>query len=178
MLSSLFGKQDRERVLPGHSTRELTDAKKRCKGELCAAIYLYDDSVFILSAIAGHTEAGEAVVLDVDVSDEALGETLCDKLIEYEPNDRRERPSHPVRDWAVFRASGARSGRGFEERSFYGYVRTINTAIRIDVTPRKTNHPEIRASCSLSNGQSHSSIGAAVRRAFEASKILRQAGKV
>ena len=178
MLSSLFGKQEKERVLAGHSTRELTDAKKHCKSELCAAIYLYDDSVFILSAIAGSTEDGEPVVLDVDVSDEALGETVCDKLIEYELHERRGRPSHPVRDWEAFKASGARSGRGFEERSFYGYVQTINTAIRIDVTPRKTNHPEISVSCSLSNGQPHTSIGAAVRRAFEASKTLRQAGKV
>ena len=178
MLSSLFGKQEKERVLPGHSTRELTDAKKRCKCELCAAIYLYEDSVFILSAIAGHSEFGEPVVLDVDVSDEALGETVCDKLIEHEPEPRGERPTHPIRDWEVFKASGARSGRGFEERSFYGYVQTINTAIRIDVTPRKTNHPEISVSCGLSNGQPHSSIGAAVRRAFEAAKILREAGKV
>lgn len=178
MLSSLFGRQQQERVLAGHSTRELTDAKKRCKSELCAAIYLYDDSVFILTAIAGYTEHGEPVVLDVDVSDEALGETVCDKLIEYDSDERREPLSHPVRDWAAFQASGARSGRGFEERSFYGYVQTINTAIRIDVTPRKTNHPEISASCGLSNGQPHSSIGAAVRRAFEAAKILREAGKV
>ena len=178
MLSSLFGKQDPERVLEGHSTRELTDAKSRSKAELRAAIYLYDDSVFILSAIAGNTEAGEAVVLDVDVSDDALGETVCDKLIEYEPKERPDRSSHPVRDWEAFKASGARSGRGFEERSFYGYVQTINTAIRIDVTPRKTNHPEISASCSLSNGQPHSSIGAAVRRAFSAAKILRKAGKI
>ena len=178
MLSSLFGKQEQERVLAGHSTRELTDAKQRCKCELRAAIYLYDDSVFILSAIAGNTEFGEAVVLDIDVSDESLGETVCDKLIEYEPDERPNKSSHPIRDWEAFKASGARSGRGFEERSFYGYVQTINTAIRIDVTPRKTNHPEISASCSLSNGQPHSSIGAAVRRAFAAAKILRKAGKI
>ena len=178
MIRDFFSKREDKRVLPGHSTRELTDVAKKARSELRAAMYLYNDSVFIVSAIAGNTEYGEPEILDVDVSDEALGEAVCDQLLQFRVNELADPPSHLLQDWAVFRVSGARSGRAFNEASFYGFVQTINTSIRVDVSPRQSNHPELAVSAYFPNGWSHQAMGASIRRAFDGVRTLRAAREI
>ena len=168
-----------ERVLPGHSVREITDRKKKLGSELYAAAYLYRDETFILSAISDITEYGELSIFETDVSNDELGQTLCDKLIAY--RTRRISASNPkarYEGWAAYQASGAKSGRAFEENSIFALVKTVNTAICIHASPRLSNHPELEALISLSNARAHTEIGAGLRRAIDAAKALRAAGLV
>lgn len=176
MLRDLFKKRTQPRVLSDRSTRELTDRKKRLRSELCASVYLYKDSKFIVCSIAGSTEQREPTVLDVSEPDEVLGLTLCDKLLEFQPREDPDRPERKLEDWAAYVASGAKSGRAFESNSIFVYVATINTAIRIEAAPRITNERELKALCTVTNSQSHSEIGAAVRKAVKAAQLLRGAG--
>ena len=176
MLRDLFKKRTQTRVLPDRSTRELTDCRERFRTELCASIYLYKDEKFIVCSIAGNTEQREPTVLEVSESDEILGLTLCDKLLEFQPREDPNRPGLKLEDWAAYVVSGAKSGRAFESNSIFVYVATINTAIRIEAAPRVTNERELKALCTVTNGQSHSEIGAAVRKAIKAAQLLRSAG--
>lgn len=176
MFRNLFKKRTQIRVLPGHSTRELTDTKRSRRCELCASLYLYNNEKLIVCSIAGNTEHGEPAVLDVNESDEILGLTLCDKLLEFQPREDRGRPQHKLEDWAAYAISGAKTGKAFKNNSIYVYVSTVNTAIRIEATPIVTNERDLKALCVLSNGQSHTEIGAAIRKAVEAVRLLRNAG--
>ena len=178
MLRDLFKKKRAERVLPNRSTREIADTRKRLKSELSACLYLYNDSRFIICAIAGSTERGEPSVLDKDVPDDELGETVCDKLLEFEPEELANHTEHSLSDWKAYVASGAKTGKAFENGSYYVYLRTINTAISIEASPRITNESNLTANYSISSGNLHIEIGAGVRKAINAAQLLRQAGAV
>ena len=175
MLDKLFGRHKQARVASGRSTRELTDASKRQRSELRAAIYRYKDK-FILCAVAGNTEHGEPLVLGTDASDEQLGLALCDQLLQYAARENRDQPKSSLNDWQAYKASGAKSARSFEENAMFVYVRTVNTAINIQAAPRVSNEQELVAQCSISNGRTHSEIGVAVRKAIRAAEVLRDAG--
>lgn len=173
-LRRLLHKSSRSRALPERSAREIADARKRARMELAASLYFYNDEKFIVCAIADIREHGEPTVLDRDVPDDVLGLAVCDKLIAYTP---RHKPSgHKLDDWPAYRASGAKSGKAFEQASTFVYVSTINTAIRIAASPRVTNDDTLRAVCTVASTQMHVDIGAAVRKAIAASATLREAG--
>jgi hypothetical protein len=176
MFQNLFKKGKHARALPDHSTRELTDIKQSLGSELCAALYLYNDDKFIVSSIAGIAEYGEPIVLDANTTDESLGLALCDKLLEFKPRNNQDLSRSKLDDWPAYKASGAKSGKAFEQKSTYVYVTTINSAIHIEAAPRATNEQNLKALCSIPNGRSHSEIGAAVRKAINAATLLRNAG--
>lgn len=176
MLDRLFRQGKKPRVAPERSTREITDAKKRLRSELRAAAYFYNDEKFIVCSIANITEYGEPIVLEANASEQQLGVALCDKLLQYQANDNRKQSKSKLEDWAAFKASGAKSGRAFEQNSIYVYVTTINTAINIDAAPRVSNEQDLQARCVVSNGRTHSEIGMALRKAIKAAMVLRNAG--
>ena len=162
------------RVLEYQSTREIADAMKRLKCGLRAAVYLYDESRFIISSIAGNTEYGEPVVLDAGVANDELGLAVCDTLLAYKRDNPRRHSAGKLEDWAAFRASGAKSGKAFENKSWYVYVRTINTAMRMEAQPRISNNQDLAAVASLSTGAMHVAIGQALRKAIAGAKALRK----
>jgi hypothetical protein len=176
MLRDIFGKKISGRVLDNQSTREIADTRKRLKSELRASLYLYDDSIFIVCAIAGSAEHGEPAVLSVDTSDDELGITVCDKLLAFNPRELARREDLSLSKWRAYNVSGAKSAKAFERHSFYAYISTVNAAITIDARPRITNEKDLSALCAVSTGQRHSEIGEAVRKAINASKVLREAG--
>ncbi|HEX5635679.1 MAG TPA: hypothetical protein VFY78_01215, partial [Gammaproteobacteria bacterium] len=90
MFEKIFKKKERTRVLPDHSTRELTDTRNKLGSELRASLYLYDEDKFIVCSIAGIVEYGEPIVLDANASDEDLGLALCNKLLEFKPINERD----------------------------------------------------------------------------------------
>ncbi|MZR62650.1 hypothetical protein [Alcanivorax sp. DP30] len=176
MLENLFRKKRRMRVLPDQSTREITDAKARLGTELRAALYLYNEDKFIVCSIAGISEFGDPVVLDANATDEALGLALCDKLLAFRMKNDQGLSKLKLDDWSAYKASGAKTGKAFEKKCIYVYVRTVNSAINIEAAPRISNEKELKALCSISNGRKHSEIGAAVRKAIGAATLLRNAG--
>lgn len=176
MIWNPFSKTKAARVSPQRSTRELMDARKRKRCELRASVYFYSNARFIVCCIADITEYGEPIVLDADVPDERLGLAVCDQLLNYETRNKRHHSKSTLDDWAAYKASGAKSGRSFEDNCTFVYVTTVNTAIVIEAAPRVTNAQELAARCSIPNGRTHDEIGAAVRKAIKASRVLRDAG--
>ncbi len=176
MFARLLSKNpSNNRALPDHSVREITDTKSRIGGELRAALYLFEEKKLIVSAISGIVESGEPVVLDAGVEDEIIGLTVCDKLLEYSPRNQQDLSKYTSDDWAVYKVSGAKTLKYFERESTYVAIGTLNSAIQIEASPRISNHPELKALCSISNGLSHAAIGEAIRRAINASRVLRDA---
>jgi hypothetical protein len=51
---------------------------------------LYNEEKFIISSISGISEHGEPIVFDINVSDENLGQALCDKLLEFQPRNIKD----------------------------------------------------------------------------------------
>ena len=176
MLREIFKKKRIDRVLPNQSTREIADTRKRLNSELRACLYLYDDSRFIICAIADSSEHGEPSVLDIGISDEELGKTVCDKLLEYSPRNPSRHAEHSLSNWEAYIASGAKTGKAFERKSYYVYIQTINTAISIEARPRVTNERNLSAHYWASSGNLHIEVGAAIRKAISAAQLLRQAG--
>jgi hypothetical protein len=162
------------RVLSNRSTREIMDTMERIGRELRAALYFYNERLFIASAITGVTEAGSPVVLTVDDTDDALGLAICDKLLEFDRHSPRGREAK-LADWQSFTVSGAKTGKYFEANSIYFTIKTVNTAICLEARPRVSLRPEFHAGAQLSVGAEHERLGAAVRRLILAVKALRQA---
>jgi hypothetical protein len=176
MLRDIFKKKGAERVLVNQSTREIADKRKELNSELRASLYLYDDSKFIICTIAGNTEYGEPIVLDLNISDDELGKSICDKLLEFNPKNIARHTETKLSDWEAYNASGAKTGKAFENKSFYVYIRTINSAITIEARPRVTNEKDLSVLCTVSSGRLHVDIGAATRKAINAAKLLRKGG--
>ncbi len=177
MFERLLGKSHTlKRVLPDYSVREITDAKSRIGSELRVALYLFEEKKFFVSAISGIAECGDPSALDAIVDDEILGLTVCDKLLEYSPKNKRDLSKYTLEDWAVYKVSGAKTSKYFEHESIYVSIYTLNSALQIEARPHISNVPELTALCSISNASSHSAIGEAIRRAINASRVLRDAG--
>ena len=174
MFKNLFSKNKSARATPDGSYVEIANTKKHLGTELRACLYLYNEEKFIISSIAGIAEYGEPALLDVNVSDENLGLTVCDKLLEFQPKNNKDISKNTLEDWLSYKASGAKTGKVFESNSIYVYIQTVNSAIIITASPRVTNNQTLKAKCSAVGD--HYKIGAAIRMAIEASKTLRQAG--
>jgi hypothetical protein len=140
--------------------------------ELRVAVYFYGQHCILASATTGISEAGQPVKLPPDAADEDLGLAILDLLLRChseEPADARE---SKLSDWAVFVASGAKSGRVFEERCTYVSVRTANLALVIEASRRSPPSP-IYVGQELSiTPDAPSTLGAAVRRAVAALRLL------
>lgn len=163
------------RVSPDRSAVEINDAKARLGKELRAVLYLYADRKYIVSSTSSIVETGAPTVLDLAAPDDQIGLAICDKLLDawrHDPGNLRE---YSQDAWQVLRASGAKSGRQFEENSLYMNIETINSAISFQARYRRTLRPAFHAGAVLSNAAEHEEIGATVRRLVAAVKALREA---
>ncbi len=169
------GVKPKPRVLPDHSVRELIDARERAGQELRAALYLYDDKLFLVSAITGIVEVGAPITLNVSEPDDLLGLAICDKLLEFGMHTTGDLRDYRVDDWRVFTHSGAKTAKQFEARAYHVRVETRNTAIILRAQPRLSLEPDFYAGATLSNAADHEKIGGAVRRLIASAKVLRDA---
>lgn len=176
MFHNLFKKDKKERSSPGYSAKELTSIKKKLDSELRASLYFYNNDMYIVCSIAEASEYGEPTVLDSNVSDENIGLVVCDKLLEFRPRSIGTRSKPTLDDWSAYKVSGAKSGKAFEQKSIFVYISTVNTDIHVEVAPRVLFDQGRRALCTMANGCSHSEIGAAIRKAIDASILLCNAG--
>lgn len=169
------GVKPKPRVLSDRSVRELIDARERVGRELRAALYLYDDKLFLVSAITEIVEAGAPIVLSTSDSDELLGLAICDKLLEFGAHAMGDLRARRVDDWKVFANSGAKTVKQFEARTYYVGVETQNSAIIMRAQPRLSLEPCFYAGAMLSNGADHEKIGWSARRLIASAKTLRDA---
>ena len=163
------------RASPDRSAVEINDAKARLGKELRAVLYLYADSKYLVSSTSSIVETGAPTVLDLSVPDDQIGLAICNKLLDawrHDPGNLRE---YSQDAWQVLKASGAKSGRQFEENSVYMNIETVNSAIRFQASYRLTLRPAFHAGAVLSNAAEHEEIGATVRRLVVAVKALREA---
>ncbi|MDJ0794964.1 MAG: hypothetical protein QNI98_12075, partial [Woeseiaceae bacterium] len=75
-------------------------------------------------------------------------------------------------------ASGAKTVKAFENNSWFVYVQTINTAIRMEAGPRISNNRNLVAAASTSTGSMHVDIGLQLRKALDGARALRKEGLV
>lgn len=169
------GLKPRPRVLPDHSIRELIDARERVGSELRAALYLYDDKLFLVSAITGIVEAGAPIALNTSESDGLLGLAVCEKLLEFGAHATGDLRARRLEDWKVLASSGAKSAKQFDAHAYYVGVETRNSAIVIHAQPRLSLEPSFYAGAMLSNGSNHEKIGWSVRRLIASARALRDA---
>jgi hypothetical protein len=163
------------RASPDRFGGDIDRCRKRQGSELEARVYSYADKL-IVSSVAGIAEVGDPTVLPADVASDDLGRVVWDHLLQFErrtpPLDRRTK----LRDWGAFQASGAKSGRHFEENSWMAVVETKNTALLVNARPRKSLHSEM--SVQVTAGFAHECIGERLKRALKAAAALREAGWV
>ena len=162
------------RVLAGRSTRELIDTKARLGRELRAAGYLYEGKTLIFSAISGISECGPVLVHSINDSDEDIGRSICDKLLESEMHEKGNPSESRVANWSAYIASGAKSARQFETNSLYLSFSTMNSAVIIKARHRVSLEPSFYVGADLSNGGEHEAFAVALRRLVKAVNVLRQ----
>ena len=142
--------------------------------ELRVAIYAYANDCWLLSATSGISEAGEPVRLSYDASNNDLGNEILDLLLRCY--------AHPVASsdgslehWAVFRASGAKSGRSFERASTYVSIRTMNSGIVINAN-RRQPPSELYVGQTLSITPDPEELGRAVKKVVDTVRLLDSQG--
>ena len=164
------------RATPSRSARELQDAKVRVGKELRAAGYLYAQKTFIFSAVSGITECGPVIVHSTTDSDESLGRSICDKLLEFGVHQIGNPREYRVADWSAYVASGARSAKQFETSALYFAFSTVSTAIIMRAQPRLSLEQSFYFGAELSSGAEHEVIGKAIRKLVLGVKVLRDGG--
>lgn len=126
------------------TARDLLDRRDQINRELKATVqvelrtvlYAYNEQHFIVCSTTGISEAGEPAVLTFDVGDQELGAVVLSKLLETYVFPKPAYKENKLADWPAFRASGAKTGRAFEENSIYITVATVNTGLRVEARPR------------------------------------------
>jgi len=116
-----------------HDRRELLNELFRLTHiELRVALYAYGEDCYLISATTSIAEAGAPIKLPVTVSDSELGYAIFDLLLQSY--------AHPVtgdgllENWAVFVASGEKTGKSFQKKSTYVSVNTANSAIIVEAS--------------------------------------------
>lgn len=164
------------RLLDGASYVEIAHYRRSLECELQARLYLYDETTFIVCSVSGISETGEPTMLPPDVSDNDLGCCVCDHLLSFNPKSPENMRTHKVSDWPAYKASGAKSIRAFQERTWRMMLTTSNTTIMIDAAPINTLWHEITA-----HGTSlprHDNVGRVIRRTLRGAIVLRENGVI
>jgi hypothetical protein len=119
--------------------RDEINAKLRSKRqiELRVALYTFGEEAYIACATSGFSEAGTPVKLPFLVSNEDLGQTVRELLLQTYLHSAPSHTEAKLSDWPAYAASGAKSGRAFEEQCTYLSVETVNTALRVHASRRK-----------------------------------------
>jgi hypothetical protein len=163
-----------DRALQDRSIFEIAKKREEKGCELRAAVYFFEDRLFIVSAIHWIAEFGKPITLTVTDSDEDLGRAICDMLVEYDPTTPKTPPEYGKSAWEALAASGAKTIRHFEGNSIYVSIETINATISLAARPRKTEEKRLFAGGSCN--ARHEVVGQTLRQVIRATKVLRDSG--
>ncbi len=163
-----------KRVAPDWSHVELTGRKREVGRELKARVYLYDDAKLIVTSCSGIAESGTPTVFPLDVGNSELGLCICDHLLSFTPESPNNMRDRKMTDWPAYKASGAKSVRSFQEKTWLMSVSTINLVIRMEAGPINSLWPEIEAQ-GICNPV-HEKMGEIVQRTFRGAKAMREQG--
>jgi hypothetical protein len=139
--------------------------------ELRVAIYAFKEEALIFCATTGISEAGDPVKLPFTASNEDIGRTARELLLQTYVHPAPSHTEAKLSDWPAYVASGAKSGRVFEEGSTYLEIATVNTALNLRASRRKP-------SSAVYVGQSHSltvdsdELGASIRNLVSIVRLL------
>ena len=138
--------------------------------ELRVALYAYGEDCFLISATSGITEAGAPIKLPFTTNDSDLGHAVYDLLLQCyaHPKDTAD---GSLSNWAVFGASGAKTGKSFETKSTYVVVKTFNMAIIVEAS-RRSPPSEVYVGRQLSITSDPAKLGAAVKKLVVTLRLL------
>jgi hypothetical protein len=160
------------RVTPDGSWVEIANRKKRLKSELRARAYFYEKIGFIISTVSGIAETGKPTIVPFDATNSELGRSVCDHLLCFDPKSPNDMRGMKQTDWPAFQVSGAKSVSSFESHSWMIHADTVNTVVVVEAAPRLSLHSEIRVRGVAT--LSHEEIGATIRKALAAARVLRE----
>ena len=138
-----------------------------------ARLYDYAGAYFVCS-VAGIGETDSISRLDCDVDDADLGTAALRHLGEYR-SDTVDHSRDKASDWAAFRLSGAKSIKSFERELWHVDLAIMNSAVLVWAQPRLSLKDEMAAYASA-NRHNQQQVGAAIRDALRAAKVLRAQG--
>ena len=144
--------------------------------EATARMYEYDSRFFVCS-VQWIAETESLTELDASSDDKAIGEAVLRHLAEYSP-DQLDLRNDKATDWPAFKTSGARSIKAFERKLWHMDLATMNSAILVWARPRLTLNDNGLSAYATGNRNIPESVGAAVRSALGAAKLLRQSGGI
>jgi hypothetical protein len=167
------------RVLPLKSVRELTDYREAIGAELTAHVYFVPGKMIIVAPVNGtqglFVEDREVTELPEAVSDDDLGQCICDNLLWNVSDVSQDLRNRKAENWPAYVASGLKTVREFERKAIQVTVQTKNSALVLQAEPRR--HPDnsryVGATTALA--ASHDEIGAEVRRVVQGVNILSDA---
>nr|WP_315467690.1 hypothetical protein [uncultured Undibacterium sp.] len=139
--------------------------------ELRVALYVFGEVAFIACATTGISETGTPLKLPFSVTDEDLGQSIRELLLQTYLHPAPSYIDAKLSDWPAYIASGAKSGRAFEEKSTYLSIETVNTALRLHASRR-------RPTSSVYIGQDHSlnvdsdELGKSIRKLVSIVRLL------
>jgi len=165
--------------IPGSSLHAIARKRAALGFELLAHVYRYADSKFIVTSNMSERgsaiwETGEPTVLPIDVADRELGRVVCAHLLGHVAGQPSNLRDHKLTDWAVYRASGAKSGKDFRSKSWLVSVETLNHALDIEAVPVFDVYDGIRVKGGAR--PEHEELGAVIRKVFAGAEALRKAG--
>ncbi|WP_037247225.1 hypothetical protein [Rhodoferax saidenbachensis] len=138
--------------------------------ELRVAIYAYGEECFLISATTGTAEAGAPIKLQFTAADSDLGHAIYDLLLQCyaHPKDAAD---GSLKNWAVFAASGAKTGKAFESKCTYVTAKTINTAIVVEAI-RRSPPSDTYVGQQLSITGAPAVLGSAVKKLVATLRLL------
>lgn len=138
--------------------------------ELRVAIYAYGEDCYLISATTGITESGTPIKLPYATTDLDLGHAAFDLFLKCYAHATNTADAS-LAGWAVFGASGARSGKSFEAKSTYVTVRTSNMAIVVEAS-RRLPPSDIYVGSQLSITCDPAALGSAIKKLVSTLRLL------
>jgi len=163
------------RAYSDRSVGELTDYKQSIGHELRVHVYALMNAKFIIAPLNGsggaYFQIREVTVLPFDIDDDTLGRCICDNLLWHHttiptPFDGRKS------EWPVFKASGLKAVKHFEQSAVWSSVATLNTVLEIETRPLHTLAINLYAGARMSAASLHIEIAAELRNTLKAVSIL------
>ena len=142
--------------------------------EAKARLYDYSNRYFICT-VSGISETRSITVLDAECDNDVVGSSILEHLAEYSFKEIHK-ADDKLTDWPAFRASGAKSVKAFEKDLWQVHIAVMNSAVMFDAQPRKSNDPHDLFASTSANRNLPDMIGAALRSALSAAKLLREHG--
>jgi hypothetical protein len=171
------------RVVAERSGREIADLRAHFGHEIRTTIYFYNNESVLAVPLTGtpgnmQAELLAPLVEEEPVSDERLGFIALQSLLSYRSEPAPSLRDWKIKDWATFKASGAKSVKAFNLASTAVSLETLFGGIRIEAGPLVPNDSVFAVRAWAPISVAHSELGQLLRKVVRGAFALRDAGVV